>query len=716
MSDADRHRGGAGPTAGVAAGGARESTRPSGLPSGWFAGIGSGVVLLAAVTAVYANALRADLVLDARPLILDNPAVHTVSASNLWTILTSPYWHPFANDGLYRPLTTLTYLFNYAVLGGREHGFGYHAVNLALHLANVALVWALVWTVVGRAAPAFLAAAIFGVHPVTTEAVTNVVGRADLLATGFVVGGLSCHIRAAAAVGERRMWWQGGVVACGLLGALAKESGLVLLPVILLYEATLGPRDRAVESRREVVGECVALVVVTAAVLAIRWWVAQNGELSDEPSPIDNPIVEAGFWSGGLTGLKVVAYQLALLLWPATLSADYSDAQIPVVRFPPASFGDALPAVALVAVTALVWTALRARTRRPALAFFLLLGVVTLLPTANIFVVIGSIMAERFLYMPLVGFAAATACVVAPLLEASSRARVAVFVAIAAVLVAYGWRTIDRNQDWQTEAILAERTVATAPLSAKAHRGWAVVLFEQDTTRVRLPEVIGHAERAVAIRPDYLQALLDAGQYHLVAADVARDRGEDPRPSFEKAASFLERAREVDVATDRRYGERMVAVGRAGSGIPHIGHLELYERLATAYQALGRTDDQVAALRAARDLRPVDANRYVEIASALSSVDDWHAAARALFQAMAIDPNNQKAGERLVLLYRYYDRNGGEIVADTGNRATLDLDQPTVHRQRCDAYAELIEIFIRANLPSSADAARGLVARECATK
>ena len=108
--------------------------------------------------------------------------IQAVTPQNLRLILTEEYWHGSTTSGLYRPLTTFSYLLNYAVFGNGTHPAGYHWVNLALHGVNVSLVYLLGILVFGRAAPALALAALWGVHPLLTESVTNVVGRADLLA------------------------------------------------------------------------------------------------------------------------------------------------------------------------------------------------------------------------------------------------------------------------------------------------------------------------------------------------------------------------------------------------------------------------------------------------------------------------------------------------------------------------------------------------------
>src|SRR5688572_18762885 len=135
-------------------------------------------LVVAAVVAAYANATGGVLVFDARVLVAKNPTVATASGANVWFALTHDYWQPMANDGLYRPLTILSFMVDRAILGHGDRAFGYVVENVALHAICAVLVYALVWHLARRQWPAIVAALLFGVHPITTEAVTNVVGRA----------------------------------------------------------------------------------------------------------------------------------------------------------------------------------------------------------------------------------------------------------------------------------------------------------------------------------------------------------------------------------------------------------------------------------------------------------------------------------------------------------------------------------------------------------
>lgn len=571
--------------------------------------------------AAYVTALDAGLVLDARPLITDNPGLRAVTSANVRRLVTSDYWAPLGTDGLYRPAASLSYLFNYAVLGNDARPLGYHVVNLLLHLACTGLVFVLVERLTDRRLAAVLAAALFGLHPIATEAVTNVAGRPDLLATLGVLGALVCHAHLTADDARRRAAWASGLLVASTLAVFAKESGLVVLAALVLYDAVCRRRLRPRAAH-------LLPLLATIGYLAARWSVARAGLPPDDVSPVDNPIVEAGFVAGRATGLKALGRELLLLAWPRTLSADYSFAELPVVRLPPHGWEDCQAAAALLAVGLLVAAAWRVRRTSPALGFFGLLAVLALLPTANLLVVIGSVMAERFLYLPMVGVAGAVGLLVAP----AAKGRTWVLGIAALVLVALGVRTAVRNRDWRDEASLWASAVDAAPASAKAHKGYAEVLFAADPSHQDLARVIAEAERAVEIRADYLPALIDLGSYRLVAADRLAARGSpDATAIYAAAVAALERARDLDAQANHGFAEKMVATGHSGRGIPRIGNIEVYQNLTLAYLGAGRAADGLAAAREACRLRPNDVSRYLDVSAVLARLERWEEAAVVLF-------------------------------------------------------------------------------------
>ena len=124
--------------------------------------------LLAAALAAYANSFGLGLAQDSRAIVTQDPRIREVSAQNLGLIAGKNYWWPKGGDGLYRPVTTASYLLNYAVLGNGTNPAGYHAVNFLLHAVNVWLVFELALLILPGIAPAFWAAALWAVHPILT--------------------------------------------------------------------------------------------------------------------------------------------------------------------------------------------------------------------------------------------------------------------------------------------------------------------------------------------------------------------------------------------------------------------------------------------------------------------------------------------------------------------------------------------------------------------
>ncbi len=459
------------------------------------------------VFVAYSNSFQAALVFDNAAVIGEDPRIRDVTPQNVESILTGRYWYGNSaratTAGLYRPLTTLSYLLNYAVLGNGPRPNGYHAVNLALHEINVALVYALGILILGETAPALALAAIWGLHPLLTESVTNIVGRADLLAAFGVLAGLLCHARGESAKGRRRLAWLAGLAAAQAVGLFSKENAAVLPGIMLLYDLTWS--ERAAWRRRAPAYAAVALPLAAFFCLRSALQIHMLIDFSE------NPLVSAAFWTARLTAVKVAGMFLWLFLWPARLSADYSFHAIPLFGWRASNWEDAKALIALAvclgaALLAVLLAVRRRRTEKP-LLFFLVFFFVALSPTSNLIILIGSIMAERFLYLPSVGLAG---CVVAAihalgqrhLLKRPGAAPVA-WAALGLVCLALAARTYARNFDWQDDRSLWSSAVEVRPGSARPHYNLGI---ELERIPDGLPDAITEYQAALRIQPDHAEA------------------------------------------------------------------------------------------------------------------------------------------------------------------------------------------------------------------
>jgi len=578
---------------------------------------------------VFSNSFTTGFALDNQMAILHDARIQQATVDNVNRILLHTYWWPNGESGLYRPLTTLSYMWNYAVLGNANRPAGYHWVNLSLHAANVLMVFLLALMLLKEGPRRFpLACAIAGlwaVHPVMTESVTNIVGRADLLAGAAVLGGFLLYLKAAASRGWRRIPWLAGLSFATLVGVFSKESAIVLPAIIVLYELLCRGRGKVFPWWR-LIAASVAMGLPIALMLWQRSIVLAAAPPAEFPF-VDNPIAGAGFWIGRLTALKVLGRYLAVAFFPLHLSADYSYAQIPLASGSP---GDWLAWLAVAGAAAAV---LLLYGRNRLACFFACFAFLNLLPASNLLFPIGTIMAERLLYLPLIGLLAAAAIAVN---DAAVRFRIPAPALAALVCVIAGLfalRAWMRNADWNDDLSMAKASVLTSPDSFKTHRLLALMLDENDSNHAHIDRVLDELDRSTAILGHLPDRLEIAGPWRLVAAfRLAKGdmlAGDAARAQYEIAAKNARRAVAVETALladyDQHHAMELPAPKDAAEG---------YRILASSYLRLHQPADAMDAAVQARKIDPANAEVYAQIADAYLAQQRNEEAAISLAEGM----------------------------------------------------------------------------------
>ena len=675
-------------------------------PSSWW----PLAALLVLVFLAYSNSFTVGFFLDNEEIVLKDPRVHVVNSLQLHRILTQQYWET-ATTGLYRPLTTLSYLFNYAILGNAANPEGYHWINLILHLANAAMVYLLGLALFEQVPMAFLLGALWALHPVHTEAVTNIVGRADLLVAFGVLAALLCHRQAITSSGRRKAAWIAALFAAVTIGVFAKESGIVVLGVLAAYDLTVGrsaPWRARIASYVAAIVPCAVYLYARAQVLASAPYLATTYA--------DNPLLGADFLTARLTAIKIVGKYFALQLWPASLSWDYSYNEIPL--FGTAGGAETLKTLlALAGCLAAAALAIWSWRRHRALAFGIAFAAVTFSPVSNLLIVIGTIMGERFLYLPAVGVAI---CVVYGLFAwwrkqesklAPASRKYAAWIP-AAILLAFVARTYARNGDWLDQHRFWRTGVEAAPGSYKTHLAVAT------TTAFLTPDdwdrAVNETDRALAI----LNPLPDSenvGRAWREAAMIYREVGEQlaakkpvgaigagttPDQWYRKALAAALRAEKIETLFDARYRDENARRGRPGlSSLPS----PLYLELGRIYLRLGQQPDALAAFE--RGLSLEASPELLEEAAALyDQAGDPKRAAIALEESYTVDSNRPVLG-KLVDLYRQIDPSGCSISREGANTA-LNPDCPLVHSDICTASRNIALTYQRRGQPFEAEAVR----------
>lgn len=586
------------------------------------------VSLLATIP--YANGIRNDFTFDDVPLVAENPRLRAPGAVK--AAFATDWWNGTRPQSLlYRPLTMASFAIDYAVarIGATDPpparlpagaAVPFHLQNVFWHAAASIALFLLVLELFASPGLAVATAALFAVHPVHTEAVDGIVGRAELMSAGFALLALlvAARILRDDPPGIARPAASGVLL---LLALLSKEHAIVIPAIPLVWMATRPPGERrALIHRSSVKRLAAAMVLATLAYLALRSAVlgAPVAAFASAPGTIvvDNPIAGATGIGRVLTPVRVFGHAVTKFVFPRSLSADYSYDQLPVVTAP-----DAATVGSASALAALIAGAVLLRRRAPAASLGIACFLLTWALTGNVFLVIGTIFGERLLYLPSAGACLAIASGITAL---SRRLAVPAFTSgvIALFVLAGGARTWARNPDWKDNLSLFASAAAESPRSCKALDGYASALF----TAGRPKEALAWAERALAVYPDYPSA-------HGTMAKSLRVIANDESDPAQRA-ELRRRA--------TRHAETLVAsfAGSAGGG---NGLADAWSVLGGLALDQGDVDGALADFSKSLARDPAFVPGLIGSGVALAKKGDHDGAASRFERALALDPGNAEA-------------------------------------------------------------------------
>ncbi len=456
---------------------------------GW---LGLALALLLAAAA-YSRCLRVPFQFDDITFVQQNPALRALWPPERWI-------HSGKQET--RPLVNLTFALNYAWSGIEP--WSYHLVNLALHLATVALLFAFVrrslrllespwprWSGTVAAGAALLLAA----HTAHSESVLYIQGRPGLMLTAFGLGALT--VAAGLLPGwehaPRRTARTAATAACVAGALLSKESAAVLPPLLLLYDAAVVARGRLARLRGRLLGfhapQWAMLLLLPLLFATLRN--PHRGVFG--PGTVDT----ARFY---LTQPEVLLFYLELYLWPSGLAIDRS--------FALARPEQLLPWLALAAVAALAGLSLWALRRAPWAGFCAAWWWAALLPTSLI--PSHEFVAERYLTFATPAFAALAAWAAAAGWRelapppARTHAGSLALTSCAALALLLGWNTYRHSAVWLSGRSLWKQALAVSPQRGRAWYQYGWFLWHAN----EFEEAERAARRARELDPHTYQPLL----------------------------------------------------------------------------------------------------------------------------------------------------------------------------------------------------------------
>jgi protein O-mannosyl-transferase len=397
----------------------------------------------------------------------------------------------------------------------------------------------------------------------------------------------------------------------------------------------------------------------------------------------------------------VIARYLWLLVWPRTLSSDYSYSQIPLFtgRFMEWA------ALAIVAAAAAGGVWLWRRDRR---AFFWAgFAGLTLLPAANLLFASGTIMAERVMYLPSLGVIAVVAEVLNKVAQGFSVAtdrrtevlRHLGLVIVCAAVAGLAVRTWVRNQDWHDDITLWTSAVEASPRSFKAHRGLAEALYDADPTHANIDRVVAEIERGVAGLDGLPDSQNDArtyrqgGAYRMEQGDVI-GLSPEARMAYTRAEALLTRSIRI--------------IEAHASTVPAA---DAYRLLSAVDVRLQKNDAAIDAATRARTLDPLNAIGYRQAAAAYVRANRADDAAVVLMTGSLVT-SDRSLRDELVDLYKSGLDPLGCALVQAPNGPAIDPSCATVRRHACAAVREALQVHERTDRPDLAQRLKDGAARQ----
>ncbi len=415
------------------------------------------VTLVLLALAATGTTVGHDFTYDDRGVIFDNPRVHELAhLPKLWT---ETYWPPrYGGDG-YRPIVLSLYALQWAA--GHGAPWIFHVVNILLAVATtVAVYWcaAAVLPTIG----AWVAAALFAVHPVHVEVTGNVVGQSELIVALCLAVAVGLYLRRRQA---RALDWP-AMAGIGLLfavGLFTKEHAIVLPALLVVAEMTVLPGESWRSRGRTMRPLFLVLIAVTLGYLYMRGLV-QRDLAGFVPYPIFTFLHMRAIDRMG-TMMNEMPRIAQLILFPTRLSADYAPSDIVVADGPALS---QLPGLFICLAT--LGLALLLRTRARVVGFGLLWLIVAFLPVSNLLVPAGFVVAERTLFFPSIGAVLMAGALAEHVRRHASVRRRRLAIAGLGLLLAAGLaRSIDRQRVWKDNDAFFTALMHDAPNGYRAH-------------------------------------------------------------------------------------------------------------------------------------------------------------------------------------------------------------------------------------------------------
>ena len=614
--------------------------------------------------AYYANSLGGTYVMDDAIVISENQ--FTVQGVKGWPgIFGYDTFFGFFKEsgkdhlvagGRYRPLSLALF-----ALEGQIFGFNpivFHLFNLLYFALTCMLLFHLtrILTIkkfgeTNALLIAFFTGLIFAVHPIHTEVVANIKGRDELLCCLFGLASIYFLIRA---IEKDRMLFAGIAALFTFLSLLSKENGIVFVALAPL--AVWFFMDRSV---RTIAISMIPTLLMTGVYLIIRHSVLGSAPQSGPIMELmNNPFlrweingylpIEAGqkYATIAVTMLKY----LALSIFPHPLTSDYYPKQIAI-----AGWGEWKAVLGFLIYAFMIVISLIRLKKKELPVYGIIFYLIALFPMSNVIFPVGTLMSERFLFIPSIGISLIIAWFICKYVVKGNLSSLLNLGLIGLILI-LGIKTIARNKDWSDNFRLFTTDVKVSDNSAKMLNSAGGVLVDsafraKDPTikSQLLDEAQGYLKKAVELHPSYGNAYLLLGNSFAYKEDFASatinyENALKYNPDFKDAKSNLAISyREVGKASGEKEGNLAKALDYLKKSLVlNPKDPETNRLMGVATGMSGNAQGALTYFRAALDAAPDNAFYMFDLGSAYANAGDAEKAQFYHAEAIKKDPSLQK--------------------------------------------------------------------------
>ncbi len=443
-------------------------------------------ILFAVSFILYFNSLDNDFVYDDKVLIHTNQHIDDFSCF-IKNLFNQEYFN-ITRSKTYRPVPELSYFLFYQWFGNEPAG--YHIFNILFHFLNAALVYLLVAKWTENLKIAVSTSLLFASHPALSEAVTLTTFNDELLFSLFYLVAFYMYVHKG----------NGAIILsyfAFILSLLSKEMAVSLPLMIILYDLTLNKHIHVGKFRKRI-NELInsnkwvysGYFFITIIYVAFRFFYR----------PLSSPMFEeAEITTGLFMRLAYIPYQLfqfiKIALYPFNLNAD-------IIHHYPDHYLTTENIISVIIFILLVYLAIKIFLKRSLLVFGIAWFTIGLLPVLNI-ITIEHPLAERYLYLPIVGFCLILSSAIYRYLPGKSWSHKYSFLnirtaVILLLLIIYGVKTISRGQVWKNSEILWTETLKVSPGSYRAHNNLGMEYYKKGD----FEKAIHHFKQSVNLNPD----------------------------------------------------------------------------------------------------------------------------------------------------------------------------------------------------------------------